>query len=106
MAGARLRQGSVLSLCGNHRRIHQVTFIPVDQSGPQVEIAASGGAIPEYRIPGGRDGRLLLEFAGPYGTAQVWATPAPSPGTKVGTKTLAPVDNGSSYSVAYDLPGG
>ena len=99
--------GSVLSGCaGTTGGFTKVTFIPVDQSGPQVEIAASGGAIPEYRIPGGRDGRLLLEFAGPYGDGTGLGDTCTITWDKVGTKTLAPVDNGSSYSVAYDLPGG
>ena len=99
--------GAVLSGCaGVTGGFTKVTFIPADQSGPQVEIAASGAAVPEYRIPGGRDGRLLLEFGGPYGDGTGLGDTCTITWDKVGTKNLKPVDNGASYSVAYDLPGG
>ncbi len=98
---------AVLSGCaGVTGGFTKVTFIPAGQSGPQVEVEASGGAVPEYRIPGGRDGRLVLEFAGPYGDGTGLGDTCNITWDKVGTQNLTPVDNGASYSVAYDLPGG
>lgn len=97
---------SLTGCAGVPAQLTRLSFIPANQSGPQVVLTnADPDGLPTYEFPAGRSGSLELEFTGPYGNATglgkctlTWAN--------VGQSSAEPTVRDGSYVLTYDLPGG